>query len=170
MPSEVSTAGADQDLGRMVEELKRELIDGHRREAATAEVLRVISQSKADVQPVFDTIVRSAARLCDGLFSGLVQYDGELLHHVAQHNHTPEALAEVCRIYPARPTRALMPGRAILERAVVHIPDVERRSRVPAPSPVPGDRLAKRALRANASGGRSHRRHRGGAGRARAVL
>ena len=35
MPSEVSTAGADQDLVRMVEELKRELSEGHRREAAT---------------------------------------------------------------------------------------------------------------------------------------
>ncbi len=94
-------------------------------QTATAEILRVISQSQTDVQPVFDTIVRSAVKLCGGLFSGLIQFDGELLHHVAQHNFTPEALEEVHRVYPTRPTRALGSGRAILERAVAHIPDVE---------------------------------------------
>src|SRR5262245_44042876 len=51
-------------------------------QTATAEILRVISQSPTDVQPVFDTIVRSAVRLCDGLFSALFQFDGELLHEV----------------------------------------------------------------------------------------
>jgi signal transduction histidine kinase len=87
--------------------------------------LRVISSSPTDVQPVFDTIVRSAVRLCNGLFCSLLQFDGELIYNVAQHNYTPEALEEVHRIYPTRPTRALPSGRAILERAVVHIPDVE---------------------------------------------
>jgi two-component system, NtrC family, sensor kinase len=52
-------------------------------------------------------------------------FDGELIHLVAQHNFTPEALEAAHRIFPARPTRALLPGRAILERAVVQIPDVE---------------------------------------------
>src|SRR5262249_22845856 len=94
-------------------------------QTATAEILRVISQSQTDVQPVFDTIVRSAVRLCDGLFSALNRFDGELIHPVARHNYTPEALEEQQRIFPARPTRGLGVGRAILERAVVHIPDVE---------------------------------------------
>src|SRR5262249_7243542 len=94
-------------------------------QTATAEILRVISQSQTDVQPVFDTIVRSAVRLCDGLFSALNRFDGELIHPVARHNYTPEALEEQHRIFPARPTRGLGVGRAILERAVVHIPDVE---------------------------------------------
>ena len=89
MQSDVSTAGADQDRGRTVEELERELAEAHRREAATAEVLRVIGSSPTDVQPVFDTIVSSAVRLCDGVFSALFQFDGELLHLVAQHNYTP---------------------------------------------------------------------------------
>jgi GAF domain-containing protein len=101
-------------------------LEGRNRDlTATAEILRVISSSPTDVQPVFDTIVRSAVRLCDGLFSGLLQFDGELIQHVAEHNFTPEALEEVRRIFPARPTRALYSGRAILERAVVHIPDVD---------------------------------------------
>jgi two-component system, NtrC family, sensor kinase len=94
-------------------------------QTATSEILRVISRSQTDVQPVFDTIVSSAVRLCDGLFSALFQFDGELIHHVAQHNVTSEGLEELHRIFPARPTRALMTGRAILECAVVHIPDVE---------------------------------------------
>jgi GAF domain-containing protein len=94
-------------------------------QTATAEILRVISRSQTDVQPVFDTIARSAVKLCDGLFSALFQFDGELLHRVAQHNYTPEALEELQRVFPARPTRALFSGRAILERAVVHIPDSE---------------------------------------------
>jgi len=105
--------------------LFKELEARNRDLTATSEVLQVISRSQTDVQPVFDTIVRSAVRLCDGLFSGLYQFDGELLHYVAHHNFTPEALEEVHRVFPARPTRTLFVGRAILERAVVHIPDFE---------------------------------------------
>jgi signal transduction histidine kinase len=103
----------------------RDLTEALEQQTATAEILRVISRSQTDVQPVFDTIVRSAVRLCNGLFSALLQFDGELLHHVAYQNYTPEALEEVHRVFPARPTRTLFTGRAILERAVVHIPDVE---------------------------------------------
>src|SRR5262249_26562646 len=102
-----------------------ELGERNRDLTATGEILRVISRSPTDVQPVFDTIVRSAVRLCDGLFSSLFQFDGELLHQVAQHNYTPEAAEEARRVWPARPTRALGAGRTILERAVVHIPDIE---------------------------------------------
>jgi GAF domain-containing protein len=63
--------------------------------------------------------------LCDGLFSSLHQFDGELLHIIAVHNTTPEALEALHRVYPARPTRALVAARAILERTVVHISDAE---------------------------------------------
>src|SRR6266852_8579458 len=108
-----------------VEALEKALADSLEQQTATSEILRVISSSPTDAQSVFDTIVRSAVTLCDGLFSALCQFDGELLHQVAQHNYTPEALEEMRRIFPARPTRALVVGRAILERAVVHIPDIE---------------------------------------------
>src|SRR5262249_19804588 len=95
------------------------------RQTATSEILKVISSSPTDVQPVFDTIVSSVVTLCDGLFSALFQFDGELLHLVAHHNYTREALDAAHRVFPARPTRAFGAGRAILERAVVQIPDVE---------------------------------------------
>jgi signal transduction histidine kinase len=112
-------------LFKEIEARNRDLTVALEQQTATSEILRVISSSQTDVQPVFDTIVSSAVRLCDGLFSALYQFDGELIHLGAQHNFTPEALDAVHRIFPARPTRALGTGRAIIERAVVHVPDVE---------------------------------------------
>jgi GAF domain-containing protein len=112
-------------LFKELEGRNRDLTEALEQQTATAEILRVISRSQTDVQPVFDTIVRSAVKLCDGLFSALYQFDGELIHHVAHHNYTPEALEAVRRMYPARPTRALLTGRTILARAIVHIPDVQ---------------------------------------------
>jgi GAF domain-containing protein len=94
-------------------------------QTATSDILRAITHTPTDTQPVFDTIVESAVRLCDGLFGTLWQFDGELIHQVAQHNYSPEALEEMRRIYPCRPSRAHGSARAILERAVVHILDVE---------------------------------------------
>src|SRR4029077_17130943 len=112
-----------QDKNESLTQAHAQVTEALEQQTATSEILRVISSSPTDVQPVFNTIVRSAVRLCDGLFSGLLQFAGELIQHVAEHNFTPEALEEVRRIFPARPTRALYSGRAILERAVVHIPD-----------------------------------------------
>jgi GAF domain-containing protein len=114
-----------QERNRAVTQAHAQVTESLEQQTATAEILRVISSSPTDVQPVFDTIVRSAVRLCDGLFSALFQFDGELLHLVAQHNYTPEALEASDRVFPARPTRDRWTGRAILERAVLHIPDVE---------------------------------------------
>ena len=113
---------------RLFEELEarnRDLTEALDQQTATSEILRVISRSQTDVQPVFDTIVSSAVRLCDGLFSALYKFDDELIHFVAHHNYTPEALEAAHRVFPAPPTRALFTGRTILERAVVHISDVE---------------------------------------------
>src|SRR6267142_6944324 len=54
---------------------------------ATSEILRVISSSPTDVQPVFDAIAQSAMRLCDATFCNVARYDGDLLH-LAAHAHT----------------------------------------------------------------------------------
>src|SRR5207247_6881613 len=90
-----------------LEARNRELTEALEQQTATAEILRVISRSQTDVEPVFGTSVRSAVGLCDGLFSAVYQFDGELLHLVAQHNYTPEALETAHRVFPARPPRAL---------------------------------------------------------------
>ena len=94
-------------------------------QTATSEILKVISSSPTDVQPVFDTIVLNAVRLCDGLFGSVSMFDGEMVHRpAAYHNYTPDALAAVERMYPMRPSPQQLTGRAILSRAVAHIPDV----------------------------------------------
>jgi signal transduction histidine kinase len=114
-----------QEKNRALTDAHAQVTEALEQQTATSEILRVISRSQTDVQPVFDTIVKSAVRLCGGLFSALFRFDGELLHQGAEHNFTPEALEELHRVFPARPSRALGTGRAILERTVVLIPDVE---------------------------------------------
>ena len=111
-------------LFKELEARNRDLTETLEQQTATGEILHVISSSPTDVQPVFDTIVRSAVRLCDGLFGGVSTFDGELIHVVAVYNYTPEALATVQRMYPTRPTRQQLLGRAILTGTAAHVPDV----------------------------------------------
>jgi two-component system, NtrC family, sensor kinase len=103
--------------------LFNETKDALERQTATSEILRV-SSLPTDVQPVFDTIVRSAVGLCDAVQSNLQQFDGELLHLVATHNWPREGLEWVRTLYPMRPNHGRGAGRAVQSRAVVHIPDI----------------------------------------------
>jgi two-component system, NtrC family, sensor kinase len=124
---------------RLAEALQREA-EAQKREAeareqrtATAEILRVISTSPSDVQPVFDAIVRNAVRLCDGVFSNVLRFDGEIVHFGAQHNFSPDALAAYRRWFPRRAADDRLVGRALLERRVMNVPDVTSEFRfVPA--------------------------------------
>jgi len=94
------------------------------RQTATSEILRVISRSPTDVQPVFDAIAQSATRLCGGLFGSVYQFDGTLIHMVAHHNYPSAALEFSQRTFPTRPSRHLFTTRAVLTGAPVNIPDV----------------------------------------------
>src|SRR5262245_14962465 len=95
-------------------------------QTATAEILRVISQSPTDVQPVFDAIARSALPLCNANFCAVARYDGEQLYLAAHAHVTAEGVDALMRIFPMRPIRATVVGRVVLEAAVVHLPDIER--------------------------------------------
>jgi GAF domain-containing protein len=95
-------------------------------QTATSEILRVISTSPTDVQPVFDSIARSAAQLCEGKAGAVVRYDEELAHLVAAYDMAPERLKVLVTRYPTRLSRALALTRAIVDRAVVHIPDTRQ--------------------------------------------
>src|SRR5438552_3692793 len=84
--AEVSTAGADQDRGRTVEELERELSEAHRREAATADVLKVIGLSPNELQPVLDTLLQTAARLCQAELALFFKLQDGTYHLVGSNN------------------------------------------------------------------------------------
>jgi GAF domain-containing protein len=108
-----------------LETRNRELTEALEQQTATADILHVISRSPTNVQPVFDAIVRSAMRLCDGTHGNVARYDGELLHQVAVHNFTPAAFDVSRSRYGRPPSRQLAGGRAILDRGICHIADVE---------------------------------------------
>jgi signal transduction histidine kinase len=112
-------------LERKVEERTRELTETLEQQTATSEILRVISSSPTNVQPVFDAIVRNAVKLCGGRFGGVFRFDGTLVHFVAQYNLSPEAAALHASAFPALPERAGLVGRAIRQRTVVQAADVE---------------------------------------------
>jgi signal transduction histidine kinase len=116
----------------MTDDLKRDFAEALEQQAATREVLRLISSSPTAVLPVFDMIVQRAVRLCDGLFSTAFQFDGELIHLVAQHNFSPAALEFFRRVYPTHPQRgASLVAWAILERKMIHIADCQNDTTVP---------------------------------------
>jgi GAF domain-containing protein/anti-sigma regulatory factor (Ser/Thr protein kinase) len=102
----------------LVEELRRELADAREQQAATAEILRVLSGSPMDLRRVFAEIAASAARLCDANDAAIGQVDGNNLHLVAHHGSIPTT--------PVAPlTRGALPGRAVLDRQTIHIPDLQ---------------------------------------------
>ncbi|HTY80340.1 MAG TPA: GAF domain-containing protein, partial [Candidatus Bathyarchaeia archaeon] len=111
-------------LFKELEARNRDLTEALEQQTATSEILRVISQSQTDVQPVFDTIVQSAVELCDAVMGNLQQFDGERMHLVATHNIAAEALEVLRRQFPMRLDTSQGASRSVLNRAVVNIPDV----------------------------------------------
>ncbi len=113
------------DLQEQLDRRTRELDEALAHQAATSEVLNVIRRSPANAQPVFDAIVQSAARLCGANFSVVYLYDGDRLRVAATKNFTPEAknLSHALQQLQ-RPYRSQLGGRAILDRKLVHVPDV----------------------------------------------
>ena len=109
-----STIGADQS----VEDLGRELSEARQREAATAEILKVISSSPTDLERVFAEIAASAARLCDAHDASIRQVDGEVLRLVAHHGPIP--MTDTLPL-----TRAIPGGRAVLDRQTIHLADMQ---------------------------------------------
>ena len=103
---------------RLFQELEarnRELTEALEQQTATAEILRVISSSPTDVQPVFDTIVRNAARLCEATRSNLFRFEGEFLALAASFGFTPADVETIRKAFPRRPGREFAVGRAVLE-------------------------------------------------------
>ena len=92
-------------------------------QTATSEVLKVISRSTFDLQPVLETLIENAARLCAADMGFLYRFDGELQRIAAAHN-IPAAFRDFVARNPVGPGRGSAVGRAILEGRPVQIHDV----------------------------------------------
>src|SRR5882724_6728420 len=80
--------------------LRAELRAALARQTATSDILRVISQSPTDVQPVFDVIVERAVRLCGARMGRVYRFDGGVIHMVAGHGIGPVGLGALQRTFP----------------------------------------------------------------------
>jgi signal transduction histidine kinase len=117
-------AGIEDATFTDVEQLAIELQEARERQAATAEVLRLISDSPTGIQPVFDRIVGNAARLCQSVLSAVYRREEDHVDIVAYDQFSAESIAAVRKAYPAPLASDNLISVAIREGRVVHEPDV----------------------------------------------
>ena len=115
-------------LFKELEARNQDLTEALNQQTATSEVLRAIAHTQTDAQPVFDTIVRSAARLCEATSATVLLTDGRMLDHRANYGNSPEALEAQRARFPRPVAMDTAAGVAILGRAIVHVPDIDEPS------------------------------------------
>jgi GAF domain-containing protein len=111
---------------RLLNELRQrtdDLSESLEQQTATSEVLQTISRSPGDLQPVFETMLENAVRICDAKFGKIRRWDGEVLHLVATHN-APSAFADARRHSQLRPTSGTPIGRMVATKTVIHVADL----------------------------------------------
>ncbi len=104
---------------RLFKELKESL----EQQTATSEVLKVISRSAFELEPVLQTLLENATRLCGGDHGTIHRLQGDTLPAVATYRH-PEELKLFVEKNPPKLTRETVSGRVVLEGRVIHIPDL----------------------------------------------
>src|SRR6516164_1855755 len=101
--------------------LEKKLAEALEREAATSEILRVIRNSPSNVQPVFDAVAESAARLCESFDSAVWRREGDRLLLVAHHGAIPQTGSE--SFVPL--VRGSVGARSVLDGRTVHSADIQ---------------------------------------------
>ena len=101
----------------------KELSEALEQQTATGDVLNVISRSPSELEPVLDTIVKTAARLCSAEYSFIVRCADDRCHLVAANRVEAEHIQYLAR-NPVTIDRSSVTGRVALERSTIHVPDV----------------------------------------------
>ena len=104
----------------------RELTESLEQQTATSDVLRVISSSPSDIQPVLETIGERAGKLCNAELSAVSIVDGELIRLASIHGMTEAEVEAARRAFPVRRTDETVHARAIRTRSVCQVADVLR--------------------------------------------
>jgi GAF domain-containing protein len=140
-PRSSSTAGKETKVARLTRErdeafqrqtaiadenarLQNELRETLQQQTGTADVLKVISRSTFDLRTVLDTLLESAARLCEARRAVMFRRDGDSYHAVAFYNTSPETIDFVKR-HPIKPGRHTITARVALERRTIHVADLQ---------------------------------------------
>ena len=110
--------------------LFNETKEGLLQQTAISEILRVISNSPTDIQPVLDVVAQRAAQICEASDARIVLVDGDRVRHVAGFGDVP-TLVQVGESVPL--DRGTVTGRAIVDRAQVHIEDLDAISSLELP-------------------------------------
>ena len=129
---------------RLLSELRQrtdDLSDSLERQTATSEVLKIVSSSPGDLEPVFQAMLANATRICEAKFGTLFRFDGELFHRVAGIGTPPEFVEYQRQRGPFRPDNTGDTlGRMCQEMAVVHVIDEQQHPTLSPPAKYGGAR------------------------------